>query len=518
MLQIRHLTIRHRKDNRIILEDLSITLHRGDRAALIGEEGNGKSTLLKWIYDPDLVSSYADAEGERSCRGEVLAFLPQELPEEDRDRPVREYLSDLPAFLSATPADLSGTASALGFSPALFESDRPMGTLSGGERIKVRMAGLLLGRPDFLLLDEPSNDLDLDGLKWLERTISSFPGGVLYISHDETLLDKTADRIILLEQLRKKTLSRVTEKALPFRTFMEERERAFEKQAREAQSERREEKKAMDRYRRIRQAVERDLKSVSRQDPSSGRLLKKKMKAVKSLERRRERERADMTRMPEAETGLTFRFEGAGRMPAGKRVLDLALPVLTSPDGRILARDLDLSIRGPEKVCVIGPNGSGKTTLIRRAWEDLKERTDITAFYMSQDYADTLPLEEAPLDYLAPSGDREEMSRARTFLGSMHFRADEVVRPIRDLSGGQKARLLLLKMSLSGADVLVLDEPTRNLSPLSAPEIRAVLRLFPGAILCVSHDRTFIREVCGRVLVLTGEGLKEAEDAESLLS
>ena len=507
MLQIGHLTITHKKDLRTIVRDLSFVLNPGDKAVLIGEEGNGKSTLLKWIADPRLIEDYAEAEGTRTVQGEVIAYLPQEMPEEERDLSVFAYFSRQPAFQEANAAELSRVSSALRFDAGLFYSDQTMASLSGGERVKIRMAGLLLLQPDCLLLDEPSNDIDIETLLWLEQMIRDFPGAILFISHDETLIERTANRVILIEQLRRKTLPRVTVANTDFRTFREERGRAFAKQAQEALSERREEKKAMERFRRIEQSVEHDLRSISRQDPSGGRLLKKKMKAVKSLERRYEREHGEMTEFPESESSITIRFERQKAMPAGKTVAEIDIPELRAPDGRVLARNVRLSVRGPEKIGIIGRNGAGKTTLIRQLAEELQGREDITVCYMPQNYEEELPLEKTPVEYLAPSGKKDEITEVRTFLGAMKYTADEMFHPAAELSGGQKAKLLLLKMSLTEADVLILDEPTRNFSPLSAPEVRGILRQFPGAVISVSHDRKYLAEVCGKIYRLTPDGL-----------
>ena len=510
MLQIKSLTITHRKDLRTILQNFDFVLNRGDKAVLIGEEGNGKSTLLKWIYDPGLVEPYAEADGIRTLQGELMGYLPQELRDEDRQKTVFEFLSGLPAFQEADPFALEKAAAEVGIPSALFFSDQAMQSLSGGERVKVQMAGLLLGRPDILLLDEPSNDIDLSALRWLENMISRFSGSVLFISHDETLIERTANRVILIEQLRRKSVSRVTIANVPFCTFMDDRQRAFEKQKQEAYSERREEKKAMERFRRIEQTVESDLRSISRQDPHSGRLLKKKMKAVKSLEKRYDREHEEMTEVPEKESPITIRFEHQSPMPAGKTVIEYDLPELKAPDGRRLAENVYLTVRGPEKICIIGDNGSGKTTLIRKIAEDLLSRQDLNAFYMSQNYEETLPFDLTPVEYLAPSGKKDDVTRVRTYLGSMKYTADEMFHSIRELSGGQKAKLLLLKISLTEANVLILDEPTRNFSPLSGPEVRGILKQFPGTIISVSHDRKYISEVCGTVYRLTREGLRKA--------
>ena len=523
MLQVNHLTISHRKDLRTILEDFSLVLNRGDKAVLVGEEGNGKSTLLRWIYDPALVEEYAEARGTRTSQGELLAYLPQELPEEEKEKSVAEYMEseNLEAGrdwdpgrpeAAADPVRLARLSAQLRLDNKLFASAQRMGSLSGGERVKVQMARLLLDEPDFLLLDEPSNDIDIETLEWLERLINNFPGGVLYISHDETLIERTANRVVLLEQLRRKTMPRWTVANVDFRTFMEERQAALEKQERDALNERREERKAMERFRKIEQKVLSDQDHVSRQDPHSGRLLKKKTKAVKSLERRYEREHEEMTERPETEAPITIKFERQKAMPSGKTVLEMELPELCAPatgddETRTLARNIFLRVRGPEKVCIIGPNGTGKTTLIRKIADELLTRADLKACYMPQNYEDTLPYDASPVDYLAPSGHKDDITQVRTYLGSMKYTADEMFHPIRELSGGQKAKLLLLRISLTEADVLILDEPTRNLSPLSAPEIRAILRAFPGAIISVSHDRKFISEVCEKVYVLGEEGL-----------
>ena len=131
---------------------------------------------------------------------------------------------------------------------------------------------------------------------------------------------------------------------------------------------------------------------------------------------------------------------------------------------------------------------------------------------MPQNYEERLDMELTPVDYLDTTGDKEERTRIRTYLGSLKYTADEMEHPIRELSGGQKAKVLLLKLSMSGANVLLLDEPTRNFSPLSGPVIRRMLKDFPGAIISVSHDRKYLSEVCDRILRLTPEGLTEEQN------
>ena len=507
MLQIQHLTLIHRKDLRPLLTDFSLVLNPGDKAVIVGEEGNGKSTLLKWIYNPALVADYIDAAGQLTRQGEKLGYLPQELPPADRQRTVYDYFSALDCFWDQTPADLRRIAARLHLAEDIFYSDQRMDTLSGGEKVKLQMARLLMEEADIWLLDEPSNDVDVETLEWMETLIRQHTGIAVFISHDETLIEATANRVILLEQLRRKTTGRWTVANMPFRQFMAERSAGLEKQAQLARSERREEQRALEKFRRIQQRVEHEQSTISRQDPHGGRLLKKKMASVKAMERRYEREHAQMTEYPEQELAILVKFHGEQSLPPTKVVLDLHLPVLLRPDGQVLAHDVSLLVRGPEKICLTGSNGAGKTTLLRHIRDTLAERPDLKVFYMPQDYQELLALDRSPVEFLAPSGRKEDVTTVRTYLGSLRYTPDEMAHPIRELSGGQRAKVLLLQMSLSGANVLLLDEPSRNFSPLSGPEIRALLRSFPGAIISVSHDRKYIAAVCDKVYRLTEDGL-----------
>lgn len=536
MLQIRNLNISHRKDLRTIVNDFSFALNIGDRAVIIGEEGNGKSTLLKWIVDPDLIAPYAEASGERICEGEKIGYLPQELPVEDRQKSIYDYFCEEMFFWEQTPAELGALARELHLPKDFYYRDQKVGTLSGGEKIKLQMARILMSHPSALLLDEPSNDIDLETLAWLERQILASDVPVLYISHDETLIERTANVIIHMEQIKRKSVSRHTIVRTGYLEYMKNRGEQFEKQRAEARNERRQEKIRQEKFRQIQQRVEHEQNAVSRQDPHGGQLLKKKMKAVKSLEYRYEREAKDMTRMPEAEEAVFIKFGENIRMPSGKTVLDLHLKELSVcktqksltyslKNGRedqtegtadtVLAKDITLRVRGSEKVCIIGKNGAGKTTLLRKIAQELLLREDIHAAYMPQNYDDLLDMEKTPVEFLCVTGDKEEITRIRTYLGSMKYTAEEMSHPMAELSGGQKAKALLLKMSMSGADVLILDEPTRNFSPLSGPVIRAVLAAYGGAVISISHDRKYISQVCETVYELTPDGLIKREEGEA---
>lgn len=514
MLQIKNLTITHKKDLKVLVEDFNFTLNPGDRAVLIGEEGNGKSTLLKWIYDAETVSGYAQAQGERVITGERLGYLPQELPSDEKEKSVYEFFTEGELLWGQDPKDLGKLAADLSLPVDFFYDEQKMGALSGGEKVKAQMARIMMAKPTILLLDEPSNDIDTQMLEWLERFIMGAEQAVMFISHDETLIERTANVVVHLEQIRRKTKCRYTVARMPYEEYIAHRNAVMRNQRQNAEYEKRAEAIRQEKLQRIMQKVEYDLETITRQDPGGARLLKKKMKAVKSMEKRFERESENMTQMPEEEQAIFFKFGQDIRVPAGKIILDYHLDRLTIPGTeKILAENITLVIKGAEKVCITGRNGAGKTTLLRGIAKSLLERKDIHAAYMPQNYEELLDMDKTPVEYLCHTGDKEEITRIRTFLGSMKYTADEVSHTIGELSGGQRAKILLLKMSLSEADVLILDEPTRNFSPLSGPVIRGVLREYKGAVISVSHDRKYIAKVCGTVYELTQKGLRLVEDS-----
>ncbi|MEH2941718.1 ATP-binding cassette domain-containing protein [Lachnospiraceae bacterium KK002] len=509
MLQLKNITITHRKDLREIVKDFSFVLHPGDKAVIIGEEGNGKSTLLKLIYQEALIEPYAEYTGEIIRNGNRMGYLAQELsPEQKRGR-VDEYFYQIPVFFEKTPKELGALARELGLSGSFFFEDREIRTLSGGEKVKMQMAGILLNQPDILLLDEPSNDIDLNTLEWLERFISRSNLPVLYVSHDETFIRRTANVIVHMEQVKRKTAARHTIAKMGYDQYIRERLNGLQRQEQLARKERSEHDKQMERYRKIQQKVEHQQNVITRQDPHGGQMLKKKMHSVKAMGRRLEKQQENRTELPDTEEAIFAAFSGDIRIPNGKIILDLTIDTLyTEEYGKKLAENIHLRVQGPEKICIVGRNGAGKTTLLSRIAEELLKRTDIHAACMPQNYEELLEMEKTPVEFLQKSCDREEYGRIRTYLGSMKYTSDEMGHSISELSGGQKAKLLFLKMSMDGNDVLILDEPTRNFSPLSGPVIRQLLKNYGGAIISVSHDRNYVAEVCQKVYRLTEQGLE----------
>ena len=286
MIEINRLKLTHRLDHRILIDDLSLTINDNDKIAIIGEEGNGKSTLLKVIHDKSLVSDYIDIEGHVNKLGHKTAYLPQELPSEYKDMSVIEYFMRLDDFFSINPKTLIKITSDFSLDKNIYYSDRKLKTFSGGELIKIEMAYLLLEEADVLLLDEPSNDLDISTLEFLERFINDFDGPIIYISHDETLIQNTANKILHIEQIRRKTTPRHTIYKGDYMSYIDQRNRSFITQDKNAAKERSEFAKKEARYQKIYERVNYELNTVSRQDAHGGYLLKKKMHAVKSYEKR----------------------------------------------------------------------------------------------------------------------------------------------------------------------------------------------------------------------------------------
>lgn len=510
MLQVKNLTVTHKKDLHPLLEQLSFTLEAGEKMAVIGEEGNGKSTLLKCIYCRELAEEYCEISGEILTGGAVFGYLPQELSMEEKEKGVWEYMQEEPAFYEASPREVSGLAGELGISPELFYELRPMKSLSGGERVKVQLARILLEKPSILLLDEPSNDLDMETLQWLECFIKSWELPLLYISHDETLLERTANKILHLELIQRKTKPRYFVTKMGYQEYVKEQKLQFDRQEQLARKDREEMEKQRQKYLQIYQRVEHQQKAISRGDPYGAGRLKKKMHTVKSMGKRMERKEEALRDFPEREESIFFLFPKEQPVPTGKEVLQLSLDCLRMEE-KVLARNLSLRVQGQEKIGIVGKNGQGKTSLLKVILEELRRKEQQKVGYMPQRYEELLPLALSPVDFLAGEGDKKERERISTYLGSLKFTREEMFHPISQLSGGQKAKLLLLQLSIAQADVLVLDEPTRNFSPLSNPVIRGLLKEYPGAIISVSHDRKYLQEVCERVYELSEEGLKEVE-------
>ncbi|NLZ70274.1 MAG: ABC-F family ATP-binding cassette domain-containing protein [Clostridiaceae bacterium] len=510
MLVIKDLSIYLSKDLRVLLEDFNFSLQPGQKVAVIGEEGNGKSTLLKAIAEPESLRGYAEVRGEIISDQEIIGYLPQVLTPERLMTDTETFLNKRVNWDHFDYTEFYGTLAELGFPAERISSEVRLRDLSGGEKIKFQLLCELARRPTLLLLDEPGNDLDLESLVWLENFIINQKLPIIFVSHDETLLNRCSNTIIHIEQLRRKSLPQYTIAGVGYADYVERREAMIIRQTRLANKEKAEFEAKMERYRRVYERVQHELRSVSRQDPQTARNLKDKMHSVKSMGRRFAREKENMTERPDVEAGIMADFGDIEPLPNNRPILRLQLKRLEVGD-LLLSRDLQLDVTGPEKVALIGANGSGKTTLLRLIRRELTEN-GIRHAYMPQEYSERLDPEQNAIDFLTlpeRRGRKDALTRVRTYLGSLKFTEEEMFHPVLELSGGQRAKLYFAKLLLDRPQVMLLDEPTRNLSPLSAPEIRAALHTYAGCIICVTHDRMLLRTIFDRVLRLTESGLAD---------
>lgn len=502
MLEIKNVDIV--LSTRYLVKSLSLTLNKEDKVAIIGEEGNGKTTLLKSILG---MCDYVTVTGTIDLKGHRIGYLAQTMSEEDLQKNVYDFLfqDDFDYYnkINALYKDLE----ILNLKDAIL--NQSIRTFSGGEKVKISILKLLLNEYDILFLDEPTNDLDLETLKWLENFMKQMEKPIMYVSHDETLLSRTANVILHLEQIKKKQECRHTVMRTDYDSYVENRLHRIDKQTQISKSEKREYNKKQDRLRQIMQKVEYQQNTISRSDPHGAKLLKKKMKSLKSQERRLMN--TNLTELPDVEESISFSFEDR-EVPKSKVILKLQLPELKVQD-QVLSKNIELNVIGNKHICIIGRNGVGKSTLIKEIYQQLKSRTDIKVGYMPQVYEDILNDYENVLDFIA-SEKQEEVTKARMYLGNMNFTKEEMTGKIKDLSNGTKAKLFLIKLVLEECNVLVLDEPTRNVSPLSNPVIRRVLKDFKGTIISVSHDRKYISEVIDELYLLDENGIIKKENID----
>ena len=509
MLKLQNVSIETIKGRKLI-EDLSFSLNKEDKLAIIGEEGNGKSTLLKAIYDKNLILPYCNVQGTIETRGEILGYLEQKLSNNWgaftvldyflKENPFSEYDYTVYEYFDKIEKKLTE----FGLDKKILEDNTLIKNLSGGEQVKLQMVKILCKNPTVLLLDEPTNDLDINTLEWLENFIKSSELPIIFISHDETLLENCANRILHIEQLMKKSKPKFTLAKCSYDEYVDSRRRGIEKQTQIAYNERREKAKQEEILRQIKQKVENSL-NASKKDPSNGRIVAKKMANIKAQEKKLQDE--ELTEIPEVEEAINLIVDKNIVVPNQKKVIDVNIKELKA-GGKKLSQNINFKIFGPQKVAITGNNGCGKTTFLKTILPILQNTTSLKVGYFSQNYSENLNYSATPVEELQEAN---ATLNPRTLLGCLKFTREEMEHKISDLSEGQKAKILITKLIVQKNNVLVLDEPTRNLSPLSNPIIRGVLKNFNGAIITVSHDRKFINEICDEVYKLDKEGLKKIE-------
>jgi len=498
-----------------IAEDLSLSVSTGERLAIIGPEGAGKSTLIECLagirrdnfaysgqvavlgtsgYLPQELSSSWDALS-------LMEFLFQSTPGEHFDVDNWNNLADVRKCLQAVGLD----ADALEMSVA---------TLSGGEKVRAQLAKVLLNKPSFLLMDEPTNNLDIETIKWLERFIVKSQVPVLFVSHDETLIRNTATGILYMTHRSYDNRAFSYHSGEGYDDFLGRLEQAVDRAEKDKSGLKREIKKLT-----IRQAeFNNKLSGAANFQKGAGAAEKSGMRraAAKASSRggAMEKKLDDLKDkvanfdIPHYERDGHIDFPNACSVPRGKQILSLSGIPITVAD-KVLVREIELNISGPEKVGIIGSNGIGKSTLLKMV-RSMHHFEGVRLGYMPQNFREILSNPKlSALEFLKEHGETE--TSARIYLTRMGFAQDEVHNSIESLSGGQRGKLIILLTAISHANFLILDEPTRNLSPLTAPVLRHELSSFPGAILVVSHDRMFLSEVCSRVLELTKQGLRPVD-------
>jgi ATP-binding cassette subfamily F protein 3 len=491
----------------IVLDGVDLRVENGEKVALIGRNGSGKTTLLRIITG----QLEHDGGSVTLARGAKLGYLRQEAPvdeaktvlgiaEEAHENLIhlKQRLAELETRLADNPNDdeleeyallhehfldkegysaehdLRVVLQRLGFSKDDY--DKPANKLSGGEKTRLALAKLLLEEPDLLILDEPTNHLDIDAVEWLEGWLRNYRGAALIISHDREFLQNTAQRIIELSDCKARSWPG------PFDKFLKLREEDEERRA-TAYKKQQEQMAKLDEY------VRRFLNS-ERVGQARGRL------------RHLNRMKNEALAAPKKDKGMSAGFRAPKR--SGDIVIEAKKIGVTFGD-RVLFKDVDWTVRRGERWGVIGGNGSGKTTLIRSVLDKIEPTTgtsrlgaNVELGYFTQDTTDLDP-ERTPLEMLNWECDME-IPAARNLLGRFLFSGDQVFQTIGSLSGGEKNKLVLAKLTAMNPNLLVLDEPTNHLDMDSREALGKVLKEYNGTVVLISHDRWLLSQVADHIL------------------
>jgi ATP-binding cassette subfamily F protein 3 len=494
----------------ILFENVTFTLSIGERAALVAPNGAGKSTLLRLIaheLEPDQGSAvikkeikvgYYRQSHEVSAQGDVLgAFLSafgdvvklrEELHKAQHDAASGEAaaLDELSRVTDqyhlARGDELEREVSILAHKLGFAEKDleRPVASLSGGERGRLTLGIVLATQPDLLMLDEPTNHLDLDTIAWLESWLVGYRGAVLIVSHDRAFLDNTCERTIELGSRGVRVYP------LKYSDYAVARETDLERE---------------------RAVVERQQAMISKtEDFIRKNIAGQKTKQAQS--RRKMLDKLDRAERPEdvwqIADRIAFRFVPA--MRTGDIVLECK-GVGAERGGRQLFEDVEILIRRGERIGIVGPNGSGKTTLLKilssRGGADdegqIKRGTNLQEGYFDQHLGDVDPKVSAVENVRQVRGDFTVES-ARQYLARFRFWGDDPLRVVSGFSGGERSRLALARLLLEPRNLLFLDEPTNHLDIPAAEILEEALVGFDGTVLFVSHDRRFLENVATRIV------------------
>ena len=509
-----------------VLENVNFTVNECDKVGIIGVNGTGKTTLFKIIsgiygYDSGDIYTSKDCEigyleqntnfhSENTILEEVLEVfkdvidmekylrdLEHKISEESSninsialEKLMNEYSNKLEEFSDMNgygyKSEAKGVLKGLGFSDE--DMNKPISILSGGEKTRVLLGKLLLKKPTLLLLDEPTNHLDSEAIEWLEIFLKQYKGTVILISHDRYFLDQVVNRIFEIHNKKLKTYKG------NYSDFI--KASAIEKEL---------EKKK----------IEDQQKDLKKQEESIERL--KAFGREKHIKRARSKEKAlakiDVLDKPEAYRKKA-RIEFNPSVTSGNDVLQLR-DISMGYGERILFKDLNLDIYRGEKVALIGANGIGKSTLFKIIMNEIaplsgniKFGTNVNVSYFHQEQK-TLTLDNTIIDEIWEDNKHLTQTDLRSMLGAFLFEGEEVFKKISTLSGGERARVAILKLILSNANLLLLDEPTNHLDIDSKEVLEEALSGYTGTIFTISHDRYFLNTVVDKVLVLDENGITE---------
>lgn len=508
---------------RNLFTDVSFEVESRDKVGFIGANGVGKTTLFKIldgeisptsgnvVFAKDTVVGYMEQHACNNPRISIfnellsvfdyLAEIEQEIAEvtnaieenkaddlnalvERQTRLIDEYerLGGL-TYKSRTRSALLG----LGFMES--ELDMPVGNLSGGQRSKLSLAKLLLSKSNFLLLDEPTNHLDINAVNWLEGFLRDFKGAMIIISHDRYFLDNVTNKTIELEHCKTMCYKGA------YSEFIKKKEAYNES---------------------LKNKYENDLNEIKRiegiveQQKRWGR--ERNFITAASKQKEADRIKAQLVK-PESELD-TVKMRFTPKYESGSDVL-MCNNLAKSFGDKKLFSDVNIHIKKGEKVFILGGNGCGKTTLFRiltgKCPQDIGEYeygTNVSVGYFDQ-LQQNLNLENTAVDEIWDTFPQMTQTEVRSALASFLFKGDEVFKPLSKMSGGERARISLVKLMLKGDNLLLLDEPTNHLDSASREELEKTLADYSGTLLIISHDRYFINKLADRVLVLNKDGITE---------
>ena len=504
-----------------LFEGVSFDVKEREKVGLIGCNGAGKTSLFKLItgeYQPDgghcfigsnvklgymeqhtcsagrtvyaeLISVFdelmaMERELEQLSRDLMDGVGPQtELIERQDELTEQFHREGGLTYKSMTRAALLG----LGFAEEEF--DKPTAKLSGGQRSKLILAKLLLSKADFLLLDEPTNHLDIHAVEWLEDFLKDFTGACLIVSHDRYFLDKLTDKTVEIENKKCRSYNG------NYSVFLQKK--AAEQKA-------------------VEEKYENDMKEIERIEGMITRLRQwnreKSIKTAESKEKQLERLKEQLV-VPDSKVAK-IRFDFTPKMLSGEEVL-VASELAKSFGGKPLFRNISMRIMRGERVFLLGDNGCGKTTLLKILMQDyaadegyFKFGANVFTGYFDQVQA-KLDLSKTVLQEIWTSFPSMTETAVRSALAAFLFKGDDVYKNLSDCSGGERARVALLKLMLGKFNFLLLDEPTNHLDALSREELEKTLLEYTGTMLIVSHDRYFVNKLATRILELTPDGLRE---------